>query len=375
METMPLEVRSPVAAEAERHKGMATERAADAGFVALQSAVNGAPGVAQQRALHRIADQSPAVHHLARLQRTIGGGLAAGMQRRDTGRSSAISANREGPAAVAATTMVVQRTLTLSSRDWSEAKAVTILRTGVYRVKGALGESLVIKTSADTDSTLDEYVGAKLGQFLGVNTVETKAVRIGSDEVQQAIPHFEKLGEGGAALADAIQSSPHQFMLVMPYIDQPDLKASKEIQKPDMEQQQAWAQEMGKIWLLDLLLQNTDRNPGNFMFDQSGRLYAIDQALFSDFIRDFGKEKVESVLADVARASDLAYEKLTGLGVPVEEKIFHNGFIKGAYAAREKLEPITPETITTIYDTMEERESALELPGLAEAIAAIKTGL
>jgi hypothetical protein len=200
-------------------------------------------------------------------------------------------------------------------------------------------------------------------------------VRIGSDEVKQAVPHFEKLGEGGAALAGAIKSSPHPFMLVMPYIDQPDLKASKEIQKPDEKQQWAWAQEMGKIWLLDLLLQNTDRNPGNFMFDRSGRLYAIDQALFANFIRDFGEEKVKSVLGDVARASRLAYEKLTGLGVTVEEKIFHPGFIQGAYAAREKLNPITPDTIAAIYDTLEERKSVSVFPGLGEVIAAIKKGL
>ena len=372
--TMPLEFRrrSGVVAGAKSvAEGAATERAVagtDATFAALGSALDGSRGVVQQRALRRMVEQSPAVQNLARLQRMIARPDASA--RRDI-------EGRAAPAQFAGTTAVpvAQRVLKLSTRHWSEATAVTVLRPGVYQVHGVSGESLVIKTSADMESTLDEYVGAKVGQFMGVNTIDTVAVRIQSDEIKDAIPHFEKLGSGGNALAEAITSSKHEFILVMPFIEGSDLKKSKAAwEEAPLEQQQEWAEEMGKAWLLDLVLQNTDRHSENFRIGKSGKLYAFDQSVGPGLKHDFGKEQAEMVLADLSRSSEKYYDKLTsGLDFTIDQKTFYAGFYKGVFAARDYLEGIKPDTINAIYEMSGQQE--VELPGLDGVLATIKKGL
>lgn len=372
--TMPLEFRrrSGVAAGAKSvAEGAATERAVagtDATFAALGSALDGNRGVVQQRALRRMAEQSPAVQNLARLQRMIARPDASA--RRDI-------EGRAAPAQFAGTTAVpvAQRVLKLSTRHWSEATAVTVLRLGVYQVHGQSGESLVIKTSADMESTLDEYVGAKVGQFMGVNTIDTVAVRTQSEEIKEAIPYFEKLGSGGKELAEAITSSKHEFILVMPFIEGSDLKKSKAAwEEAPLEQQQEWAEEMGKAWLLDLVLQNTDRHSENFRIGKSGKLYAFDQSVGPGLKHEFGKEQAEMVLADLSKSSERYYDKLTsGLDFKIDQKTFYGGFYKGVFAARESLNAIEPETIAAIYEMMGQQE--VELPGLEGVLAAIKKGL
>jgi hypothetical protein len=271
---------------------------------------------------------------------------------------------------------VTQRVLDLRHRNWSEATSVTVLREGVYRVDGQSGEALVIKTSADVKSPTYEYVGAYVGKSLGVNTVDTEAVKIKSLEIQEAVPHFKQLGGGGAALANAIGTSQHQFILVMSYIKGADLnKSGAAWAKAGVSQQKEWAQQMGKAWLLDLLLQNPDRHSENFMIDESGSLFAIDQVVGPGLIEGFGPEKVTQVLKNLPKAKMMYYQKLTSdLDFEIDQEIFFAGFDEGVAAARKLVGSVKPGLVKSMFDKVEEGESNVKLPGLPGVIEAIEQG-
>ncbi len=273
-------------------------------------------------------------------------------------------------------TAVVQRLgIETKNRIWTEVTSVQVLREGVYVVRKDENEALVVKTAADMEDPLFEAVGAHAGKMLGANTVRTEALPIASEEIQQALHHFSTLGDTGQQLVQAIRTSRHEHLLVMPYVAGKDLKdAAEDWTNAGLDRQKGWMKEIGKIWLLDLVIQNPDRHAENLRLGTDGKLHAIDQVVGPMATNEFGGEKVAQLLSDLPRAKERFFQKLNSdlEGFELSWEDFAESFDDGVREVRARLEGVTSKDFSAIFDMLAGAKRNVALPGIEAALPEIR---
>ncbi|MFI9811243.1 M91 family zinc metallopeptidase [Saccharothrix variisporea] len=291
--------------------------------------------------------------------------LGAADQGADVQRSTSGDCPSAAPAtpAPAASAPVLQR-FGINDRTWGETDRVRTLRQGVYVVSKD-DEALVVKTAADT-SPAAEVVGSQIGTVVGVNTVQTEAIRVDSVEITRALAHFRRLGAQGNTLADAIGGTKHGQILVMPYIKGVDLKdASSQWKAADEETRGGWVKELGRVWLLDLLIHNPDRHPENLRLGEDRKIHAIDQVVGVNAYYDFGGEKLEGMLADLDQAKRKFFTKLNNDldGFTISPDVYLPKFDEGVEEVHRVIKAVDPAKQVETLFAMNTGEK-VQVPGI-----------
>ncbi|MFD5824383.1 M91 family zinc metallopeptidase [Lentzea sp. NPDC060358] len=252
----------------------------------------------------------------------------------------------------------------IGDRNWGEATEVGALRKGVY-VVSKNDEALVVKTSADTTPAA-EVVASQFGRIAGVNTVQTEAIRVDSAEITGALARFRELGAGGNSLADAIKAVQYDQVLVMPYVKGVDLKdAASQWNAADEQTRGGWVEELGRVWLLDLVIHNPDRHPENLRLGEDRTIHAIDQVVGMNAYQDFGGEKLAGLLADLDQAKRKFFTKINHDldGFTISPDLYLPHFDRGVDAVHQMIKALDPARQVEALFEMTTREK-VSLPGI-----------
>jgi hypothetical protein len=271
------------------------------------------PQSAVQRGLVSIIQQSPQMAAQRKLTEMMHQGLVAQRQRLQgmfgpvrkhepqseellQGKLTAAASSAMAPLTAAAYGKVanpgskpVVQAFGIDDRQWDQMTTISHLGATAYKASAPDG-AVVIKKSGSgkveyqlgSEGPTQETLASKVGEIpgFGVKTAKTVMIPTAGEEGQTILGKLKALGGLAAELAQSLAGT-ESFLVMELAIGNTLEKSGDAIGKAAPEKMATWFYGLGRLWVFDVLIHNTDRfmagNWGNVIFGEDGLVYGIDQ--------------------------------------------------------------------------------------------------